>query len=49
MILYLLPLPDQAHIVAVIVMGVAWVITMVTGLDYVREALRLRRRAHARR
>jgi hypothetical protein len=32
----------------VIVMGVAWVITMVTGLDYVREALRLRRRAHAR-
>jgi CDP-diacylglycerol--glycerol-3-phosphate 3-phosphatidyltransferase len=47
-ILYLLPLPDQAHVVAVIVMGVAWVITMVTGLDYVREALRLRRRAHAR-
>ena len=47
-ILYLLPLPDKAHIVAVIVMGVAWVITMVTGLDYVREALRLRRRAHAR-
>ena len=29
-------------------MAVAWVITMVTGLDYVREALRLRRRAHAR-
>jgi CDP-diacylglycerol--glycerol-3-phosphate 3-phosphatidyltransferase len=47
-ILYLLPLPDKAHIVAVVVMGVAWVITMVTGLDYVREALRLRRRAHAR-
>jgi len=48
-ILYLLPLPDQAHIVAVVVMAVAWVITMVTGLDYVREAFRLRRRAHARR
>jgi CDP-diacylglycerol---glycerol-3-phosphate 3-phosphatidyltransferase len=46
-ILYLLPLPDRAHIVAVIVMAVAWVITMVTGLDYIREALRLRRRAHA--
>jgi CDP-diacylglycerol--glycerol-3-phosphate 3-phosphatidyltransferase len=47
-ILYLLPLPDPAHIVAVVVMAVAWAITMVTGLDYVREALRLRRRAHAR-
>jgi CDP-diacylglycerol--glycerol-3-phosphate 3-phosphatidyltransferase len=48
-ILYLLPLPDQVHIVAVVVMAVAWVITIVTGLDYVREAFRLRRRAHARR
>ncbi|HEX5905455.1 MAG TPA: CDP-alcohol phosphatidyltransferase family protein, partial [Propionibacteriaceae bacterium] len=48
-ILYLLPLPDQAHIVAVIVMAIAWVITIVTGLDYVREALRLRRRAQAKR
>jgi len=28
----------------VIVMAVAWVITMATGLDYIREALRLRRR-----
>jgi len=28
-------------------MAVAWVITMATGLDYVREALRLRRRARA--
>ena len=35
--------------VAVVVMAVAWVITMVTGLDYVREAVRLRRRAHAGR
>jgi len=48
-ILYLLPLPSGAHIVAVVVMAVAWVITMVTGLDYVREAFRLRRRAHAGR
>jgi CDP-diacylglycerol---glycerol-3-phosphate 3-phosphatidyltransferase len=48
-ILYLLPLPPQVHIVAVVVMAVAWLITMVTGLDYVREAFRLRRRAHARR
>ena len=44
-ILYLLPLPGPAHVVAVIVMAVAWVITMATGLDYIREALRLRRRA----
>jgi len=29
------------------VMAIAWVITMATGLDYVREALRLRRRARA--
>jgi CDP-diacylglycerol--glycerol-3-phosphate 3-phosphatidyltransferase len=48
-IMYLIPLPDQAHLVAVIVMAIAWVITIVTGLDYVREALRLRRRAHAKR
>jgi CDP-diacylglycerol---glycerol-3-phosphate 3-phosphatidyltransferase len=48
-IMYLLPLPPQAHILAVVVMAVAWVITIVTGLDYVREAIHLRRRAHARR
>jgi hypothetical protein len=30
-----------------IVMAVAWIITMATGLDYIREALRLRRRARA--
>lgn len=48
-IMYLLPLPGPAHIVAMIVMAVAWVITMATGLDYVREALRLRRQARARR
>jgi CDP-diacylglycerol--glycerol-3-phosphate 3-phosphatidyltransferase len=46
-ILYLLPLPGPAHVVAMIVMAVAWLITMATGLDYVRAALRLRRRARA--
>lgn len=46
-IMYLLPLPGPAHVVAMIVMAAAWVITMATGLDYVREALRLRRRARA--
>jgi len=47
--MYLLPLPPQVHILAVVVMAIAWLITMVTGLDYVREAIRLRRRAHPRR
>ena len=36
-ILYLLPLPGPAHVVAMIVMAVAWLITMVTGLDYIRD------------
>ena len=44
-ILYLLPLPGWAHLVAMIVMGLAWLITMVTGLDYIREAIKLRRTA----
>lgn len=43
-ILYLLPLPSWAHIVAMVVMGIALVLTVVTGLDYIREAVRLRRR-----
>jgi CDP-diacylglycerol--glycerol-3-phosphate 3-phosphatidyltransferase len=46
-ILYLLPLPGPAHVVAMIVMAVAWLITMATGLDYIRAAFRLRRRARA--
>ena len=45
MILYLLPLPHWGHVVAVIVMGLAWLITIVTGLDYIREAVKLRRTA----
>jgi CDP-diacylglycerol---glycerol-3-phosphate 3-phosphatidyltransferase len=48
-IMYLLPLPPRADILAVVVMAVAWLITIVTGLDYVRDAIRLRRRAHAGR
>jgi CDP-diacylglycerol---glycerol-3-phosphate 3-phosphatidyltransferase len=48
LIMYLLPLPAPAHVVAMVVMAIAWLITMATGLDYVREAFRLRRRARAR-
>jgi CDP-diacylglycerol---glycerol-3-phosphate 3-phosphatidyltransferase len=48
-IMYLLPLPPQADVLAVVVMAVAWLITIVTGLDYVRDAIRLRRRAHTGR
>ena len=47
LILYLLPLPltGPLHWLAVIVMGAAFLVTVVTGLDYVREAVKLRRRA----
>jgi hypothetical protein len=47
--LYLLPLPAAGplHWFAVIVMAAAFVVTVVTGLDYIREAVRLRRRAAA--
>ena len=47
-IMYLLPLPGPAHTVAMLVMAVAWVITMATGLDYIREAYRLRRQSRLR-
>ena len=43
--LYLLPLPGWAHVIAVAVMLAAFVITVLTGLDYVRDAVRLRRTA----
>jgi CDP-diacylglycerol--glycerol-3-phosphate 3-phosphatidyltransferase len=43
--MYLLPLPGWAQPVAMLVMAVAFVLTMVTGLDYVRDAVRLRRKA----
>ncbi len=48
-IMYLLPLPSWAQPVAVGVMGLAFVITIATGLDYIREALALRRHAHPSR
>ena len=41
--LYLLPLPTWAHPLAVVVMLVALLVTVVTGLDYVRDAVALRR------
>jgi CDP-diacylglycerol--glycerol-3-phosphate 3-phosphatidyltransferase len=47
--LYLLPLPGWAHVIAVAVMLAALVITVLTGLDYVREAVRLRRTARTSR
>ena len=40
---YLLPLPYAAHVAAIVVMAVAVILTVVTGLDYVRSAIRLRR------
>jgi CDP-diacylglycerol--glycerol-3-phosphate 3-phosphatidyltransferase len=45
LILYLLPLPGWAHTVAMVVMAAALVITVVTGVDYVLAAIRLRRDA----
>lgn len=45
-ILYLLPfntIAPWAHVVAVAVMGAAFLITVVSGLDYVRDAVRTRR------
>ncbi len=45
LMLYLLPLPGWGHVVAQVVMAAAFVVTVVTGLDYVRDAVRLRRTA----
>jgi len=44
-ILYLVPLPSWAGPVAGFVMLVAFALTMLTGLDYIRDAVRLRRTA----
>ncbi|RJK96480.1 CDP-diacylglycerol--glycerol-3-phosphate 3-phosphatidyltransferase [Vallicoccus soli] len=41
--LLVLPLPDPGHLVAAVIMGAAVVVTVVTGVDYVVRALRLRR------
>jgi CDP-diacylglycerol--glycerol-3-phosphate 3-phosphatidyltransferase len=49
--LYLLPLPPGWHLLAMVVMGIAVAVTVVTGLDYVVKAWRLTRtspRAQAR-
>jgi len=43
-IMYLLPLPHWAHVAAMGVMAAALIMTVVSGLDYVREAAQLRRR-----
>ncbi|MCC2315968.1 CDP-diacylglycerol--glycerol-3-phosphate 3-phosphatidyltransferase [Cellulomonas xiejunii] len=46
--LYLLPLahlPAFVSVVAAVIMGVAVLVTVVTGLDYVRDAVRIRRAA----
>lgn len=43
--LYLLPLPEWAHPIEVVVMLAALIVTVLTGLDYVRDAVRLRRAA----
>lgn len=51
LILYLLPLPaaGPVHWFAVAVMAAAFLVTVVTGLDYIREAVKLRRQATAAR
>ena len=43
--LYLLPLPDWAHPIEVVVMLAALIVTVLTGLDYIRDAVRLSRAA----
>lgn len=49
LILYLLPLPGWAEPVAIVVMAAAFVVTVITGVDYIREAVGLRRSAGAAR
>lgn len=50
LLLYLLPLPGALHPVEVLAMGVAVVLTVVTGLDYLVQAIRLRQGSeHTRR
>jgi CDP-diacylglycerol---glycerol-3-phosphate 3-phosphatidyltransferase len=48
-LLYLVPLPSAFHAVAAVVMAAAVVVTVVTGLDYVLRAVRLRRESLAAR
>lgn len=44
---FLWPVPGPFDVVAVALMVAALIVTVVTGVDYVLQALRLRRRAHA--
>jgi len=46
-VMYLLPLPSWLHVVGVVVMWVALILTVLTGLDYCWEGYRLRKRALA--
>jgi CDP-diacylglycerol--glycerol-3-phosphate 3-phosphatidyltransferase len=46
-VMYLLPLPSWLHVVGVVVMWVALILTVLTGLDYCREAYVLRKKALA--
>ena len=46
-VMYLLPLPSWLHVVGVVVLWVALILTVLTGLDYCWEAYRLRKRALA--
>lgn len=45
--LYVLPLSGWLHVVAAVVMGAAVVLALITGVDYVARALRLRRTTQA--
>lgn len=47
LVLYILPLPDPWAPVQAATMALAVAVTIVTGADYVAQALRLRRDAHA--
>jgi CDP-diacylglycerol--glycerol-3-phosphate 3-phosphatidyltransferase len=45
--LYVLPLSGALHAVAAVILGAAVVVALVTAVDYVGTALRMRRAAHA--
>jgi CDP-diacylglycerol--glycerol-3-phosphate 3-phosphatidyltransferase len=45
--LYVLPLSGWLHVLAVVVMGAAVVMALITGVDYVARAMRLRRTTRA--
>jgi CDP-diacylglycerol---glycerol-3-phosphate 3-phosphatidyltransferase len=45
--LFILPLSGAWHVAATVVMAIAIVLTVVTGVDYVAQAIRDTRRSHA--